>query len=230
MDGDEIEYIDWDNLPTQAPTIITEAQYGSQGDETDSGSFFFPEEQLTQLGKGTRRLWRPWRRDIMKYDIRPYRCFHIGDTIEAPVMYPDFRFNYHVTDNSQLYFPARIIDVQDDQYVVEFSPALSVHRWWPGRMPKGEQVDLVPGSGIKVDNPFDFNRVTLSMDRVRPFSGGPRPVLGVQSAKPPGWSSFQGVRLSNLEHLLERSLWDNDHDSQRTGGQRDRSPFVANEE
>ncbi|KAK0767246.1 hypothetical protein N5P37_000980, partial [Trichoderma harzianum] len=165
VDGDEIEYIDWDNLPMQAPNIITEAQYDSQGDETDSGSFFFPEEQLTQLGKGTRRLWRPWRRNIIKYDIRPYRCFHIGDTIEAPVMYPDFRFHYHVTDNSQLYFPARIVDVQGDQYVVEFSPALSVHGWWPGRMPKGEQVDLVPGSGIKAENPFDFNRVTLSMDR-----------------------------------------------------------------
>ncbi|KAL7952405.1 hypothetical protein V8C34DRAFT_319073 [Trichoderma compactum] len=212
VDGDEIEYIDWDNLPMQAPNTITEAQYNSQGDETDSGSFFFPEEQLAQLGKGTRRLWRPWRRNIIKYDIRPYRCFHIGDTIEAPVMYPD------------------LIQLPCDQYVVEFSPALSVHGWWPGRMPKGEQVDLVPGSGIKVENPFDFNRVTLSMDRVRPFSGGPRPVLGVQSAKPSGWSSFQGVHLSKLEHLLERSLWNNDHDSQRTGGQRDRSTFASTEE
>ncbi|KAL7899216.1 hypothetical protein HDV63DRAFT_403272 [Trichoderma sp. SZMC 28014] len=229
VDGDEIEYIDWDISPMQAPDIITEAQYDSQEIETDSGSFFFSEEQLTQLGKGTRRLWQPWRRNIIKYDIRPYRCFHIGDTVDAPVMYPDFRLHYHVTDDSQLYFPARIVDVQDDQYVVEFSPALSVHGWWPGRMPKGEQVDLVPGSGIKVENPFDFNRVTLSMDQVRPFSRGPRPVLGVQSAKPSGWSSFQGVHLSNLEHLLERSLWNNDHDSQRTGGQRDRSPFVANE-
>lgn len=113
-------------------------------------------------------------------------------------MYPDFRFHYHVTDDSQLYFLAQIINVQGDQYVVEFSPALSVHGWWPGRMSKGEQVDLGPGLGIKVENPFDFNRVTLSMDRVRPFSGGPRPVLGVQSAKPSGWSSFQGVHLSNL--------------------------------
>ncbi|PKK42611.1 hypothetical protein CI102_14855 [Trichoderma harzianum] len=230
VDDDEIEYIDWDNLPMQALNITTEAQYDSRGDDTDSSSLFFPEEQLIQLGKGTRRLWRPWQRNIIKYDIRPYRCFHIGDTIEAPVMYPDFRFHYHVTDNSQLYFPARIIDVQGDQYVVEFSPALSVHGWWPGRMPKGKQVDLVPGSGIKVENPFDSNRVTLSMDRVRPFSGGPRPVLGVQSAKPSGWSSFQGVHLSNLEHLLERSLWNNHHDSQRPGGQRDRSPFIANEE
>ncbi|UKZ74035.1 hypothetical protein TrVFT333_001689 [Trichoderma virens FT-333] len=172
VDGDEIEYIDWDSLPIQALSITTKIQDDSQEDESDGGSFFFPEEQLTQLGKGTRRLWRPWGRSIIKYDIRPYRCFHIGDTIEAPVMYPDFRFHYHVTDNSQLYFPARIVDVQGDQYVVEFSPALSVHGWWPGRMPKGEQVDLMPGSGIKVENPFDFNRVTLNMDRVRPFSGG----------------------------------------------------------
>ncbi|KAL5113147.1 hypothetical protein ACEQ8H_008989 [Pleosporales sp. CAS-2024a] len=48
-------------------------------------------------------------------DVRPYRCFHVGDTVEAPVMYPDFRFHYHVTDNSQLYLPARIVDVQGDQ-------------------------------------------------------------------------------------------------------------------
>jgi hypothetical protein len=144
-------------------------------------------------------------------------------------MFPDFRYHYHVTDNSELYLPARIVDVQGDQYVIEFSPALSVHEWWPGRMPKGKPIDLVPGSGVKVENPFDFNRVTLGMDRVRPFSAGPRPVLGVQSAKPSGWSSFQGVRLCNLEDLLERSLWNNDRDSQRTGGQKDWSPF-ANEE
>ncbi|KAK4182396.1 hypothetical protein QBC35DRAFT_172930 [Podospora australis] len=212
VDGDEIEYIDWE----QVPTDITEAQDDSKGDEKESGSFFsFSDEQLTQLGKGTRRLWRPWRDNRMS-NVRPYRCFHIGDSIEAPVMYPDFRYHYHVIDNSELYLPARIVDIQGDQYVIEFSPALSVHLWWPGRMPKGEQIDLVPGSGIKAENPFDFNRVTVGMDRVRPFSAGPRPVLGVQSAKPSGWSSFQGVRLSNLDDLLERGLWDNDRDSQRT--------------
>ena len=96
-------------------------------------------------------------------------------------------------------------------------------------MPKGKQVDLVPGSGVKVENPFDFNRVTLGMDRVRPFIAGPRPVLGVQSAKPSGWSSFQGVHLCELEDLLEGSLWNNDRDNERTGGQRGRSSF-ANEE
>ncbi len=55
----------------------------------DSGSdeelFYSAEEQLEQLGKGTRQLWQPWRRDIWRYDVRPYRCLHIGDTIEAPV-------------------------------------------------------------------------------------------------------------------------------------------------
>ncbi|KAK4675296.1 MLKL and TUDOR domains-containing protein [Podospora pseudoanserina] len=213
VDGEEIEYINWDSAPEQVPSDIIESQDDSQGDEEDSGSLFFPEKQLTQLGKGTRRLWRPWRRDLQRYDVRPYRCFHIGDSIEAPVMYPDFRYHYHVTDNSELYLPARIVDVQGDQYVIEFSPALSVHRWWPGRMPKGERIDLVPGSGIKAENPFDFNRVTVGMDRIRPFSAGPRPVLGVQSAKPSGWSSFQGVRLSNLEDLLEHSLWNDNSDS-----------------
>ncbi|KAK4107087.1 hypothetical protein N656DRAFT_793423 [Canariomyces notabilis] len=217
VDGDEIEYVDWDSAPEQVPTDITEAQDDSEGDEKDSGSLFFSDEQLTQLGKGTRRLWRPWRRNIQRYDVRPYRCFHIGDSIEAPVMYPDFRYHYHVPNNSELYLPARIVDVQGDQYVIEFSPALSVHTWWPGRMSKGEQIELVPGSGIKVANPLDFNRMTVGMDRVCPFSAGPRPVLGVQSVKPSGWSSFQGVRLSNLEDLLERSLWNNDGDSQRSG-------------
>lgn len=210
MDGDEIEFVDWDSALEQSPIDATETQDDpGSDDEYGSDGFFFPKEHLTELGKGMRRLWRPWRRNIQRYDVRPHRCFHIGDTVEAPVMYPDFRYHYHVTDNSELYLPARIVDVQSDQYVIEFSPALSVHSWWPGRIPKGEQIDLVPGSGIKVENPFDFNRVTVGMDRVRPFSPGPRPVLGIQSAKPAGWSSFQGVRLCNLEDLLERSLWDN---------------------
>ncbi|KID94662.1 hypothetical protein MAJ_09382, partial [Metarhizium majus ARSEF 297] len=225
VDGDEIEYIDWDSLPKQVPTNITEAQGDSERDENDGGSFAFSEEQLRQLGKGTRRLWRPWRRNIRRYDVRPHRCFHIGDSVEAPIMYPDFRLHYHVTDNSQLYLPARIVDVQGDQYVVEFSPALSSHEWWPGRIPKGTQIDLVPGSGVTVENPLDFNRVTLHMDRVRPFSAGPRPVLGIQSAKPSGWSSFQGVHLSNLEDLLERSLWSSGRDSPRTGSQRNWRAF-----
>jgi hypothetical protein len=211
VDGDEIEYAGWDSSSKQTDTLQNQDE--SEGDENDSGGLFFPEEQLMKLGKGIRRLWRPWRKNIQRYDVRPYNCFHIGDSIEAPVMYPDFRFHYHVIDKSQLYLPARIVDVQGDQYVVEFNPALSVHGWWPGRMGKGQQVDLMPGSRDKVENPFDFNSVMVAMDRVRPFSGGPRPVLGVQSAKPHGWNSFQGVQLSNLESLLERSLWNDDHDN-----------------
>ncbi|PVH92647.1 hypothetical protein DM02DRAFT_543204 [Periconia macrospinosa] len=218
VDGDEIEFVDWENLPKRGETNITQAGRGGEANEEDDGNLFFPEEQLTQLGKGTRRLWQPWRRNTIRYDVRPYRCFHVGDTIEAPVMYPDFRFHYHVIDNSQLYLPARIVDVQGDQYVIEFSPAFSVHSWWPGRMPKGEQVDLVPGSDIKAENPFDFNRVKVAMDRVRPFIAGPRPVLCVQSAKPSGWSSFQGIHLCELEDLLEGSLWNNDRDNERAGG------------
>ena len=166
---------------------------------------------------------------MKSYDLRPYRCFHIGDSIEAPVMYPDFRFHYHTTDTSHLYLPARIVDVQGDKYVIRFSPALSAHGWWPGRIPKGQPIDLVPGLGIRVENPFDFDRVTVDMDWVRPFSAGPRPVLGVQSIKPSGWSLFQGVHLGNLEDLLERSLWRNNHDPKRTGGQRDQSLFVNEE-
>jgi len=210
VDGDEIEFVDWETLRTKGETNITQNKHCDEADENDDGNLFFSEEQLTQLGKGTRRIWRPWQRDTSRYDVRPYRRFHIGDTVEAPVMYPDFRLHYHVTDSSQLYLPARIVDVLEDQYVIEFSPEFSVHSWWPGRLPRGERVDLVPGSDIKVENPFDFNRVSVTMDRVRPFIAGPRPVLGVQSAKPSEWSSFQGIHLCGLDELLERSLWDND--------------------
>ncbi|KAF3197218.1 hypothetical protein TWF679_003498 [Orbilia oligospora] len=195
------------------PKVGEKIQSESEGesDENDIGGF--TEEQFTKFGKGTRRLWRTWLRDIRSYDVRPYHCFHIGDSIEAPVMYPDFRFHYHTIDKSQLYLPARIVDVQGDQYRVEFNPALSAHRWWPGRMSKGQQVDLIPGSHSKVENPFDFNTVMIAMDRIRPFSGGPRPALGVQSAKPFGWNSFQGVHLSKIENLLEKTLWNDDHDN-----------------
>ncbi|KAK6346148.1 hypothetical protein TWF730_010480 [Orbilia blumenaviensis] len=209
VDGDEIEYVDWESSSKQ--TSAPQNQNESESDEDDI--FGFTEDQFTKLGKGTRRLWRPWRRDIQRYDVRPYRCFHIGDSIEAPVMYPDYRFHYHTIDKSQLYLPARIVDVQGDQYLVEFSPALSVHRWWPGRMAKGQQVDLIPGSHSKVENPFDFNTVLITMDRIQPFSEGPRPTLGVQSAKPPGWNSFQGFHLSRIENLLEETLWNNDQDN-----------------
>ena len=96
-------------------------------------------------------------------------------------------------------------------------------------MPKGQPIDLVPGLGIRVENPFDFDRVTVDMDWVRPFSAGPRPVLRLQSVKPFGWSLIQGVHLGNLENLLERSLWRNNYNPKRTGGQRDQSLFVNEE-
>ena len=85
------------------------------------------------------------------------------------------------------------------------------------------------GLGIRVENPFDFNRVTVDINWVHPFSVRPRPVLRVQSIKSSGWSLFQGVHLGNLEDLLERSLWRNNYDSKRTGGQRDQSLFVNEE-
>lgn len=222
MDDDEIEYVDWDDsVHTTQPLDASQAQDhdDDNDDDDESDNFFFPEDQLTKLGKGTRRLWRPWLHNIKTHDIRPYSCLHIGDTIEAPVMYPDFRFHYHTISTSRLYLPARIIDVQADTYLIRFSPALSAYGWWPGRIPKGQPIDLIPGSSTSttatttssVENPFDGDHVTIDMDRVRPLSssgsGGPRPVLGLQSMKPAGWSSFQGVHLGHLEDLLERSLW-----------------------
>lgn len=96
-------------------------------------------------------------------------------------------------------------------------------------MRKGEPIDLVPGLDMRVENPFDFDRTTIDMDLVRPLSAGPRPVLGVQSIKPSGWDLFQGVHLGNLEDLLERSLWRNDHNPKRIGTPREQS-LVINEE
>ncbi|KAM3520592.1 hypothetical protein NHJ13051_006753 [Beauveria bassiana] len=203
---DEIEFVDWDEIAPQAEPD-TPIEDGSSDSSDDYGGCFFSEDMLETLGKGTRRLWRPWKRDITKYDVRPFRCLHIGDSIDAPVMYPDFRFHYHTAENSQLYLPARIVDVKGDQYVVEFSPAVSAYAWWPGRLEKGTAIELIPGSGVYADNPYEVNRATLAMNLVRPLSNGPRPVLGMQSGKPPSWSSFQGVQLGNLEELLEESLW-----------------------
>ncbi|KAI1259892.1 hypothetical protein F5Y18DRAFT_432864 [Xylariaceae sp. FL1019] len=214
VDGDEIEYTDWDTAPAPSPDI---GDINTTNEE-DGDFFFFPEDQLTDLGKGVRRLWRSWRdNDCRFHTVRPYQCLHIGDFVEAPVMYPDYRFYYHTIENSQLYLPARIIDVHNDEYTIEFSPAFMMHAWWPGRIPSGQQIELIPGSGITVDNPFDANRVTLGMDKVRPFNPGPRPVLGVQSAKPSGWSSFQGVHLHNLENLMERSIWDDESELRIAG-------------
>ncbi|PHH74477.1 hypothetical protein CDD80_3057 [Ophiocordyceps camponoti-rufipedis] len=108
----------------------------------------------------------PIKINTTSHHVRPYRCLHVGDLVDAPVMYPDFRLHYHDIADSQLHLPARIIDVQGDQYVVEFSPALSAHEWWPGRQPKGTPIELVPNSGVTVENPHDFNRLTVSMDLI----------------------------------------------------------------
>lgn len=209
VEEDELEFVDWYEAPTISDPGSAVSQDGRASDEEGSLGLLFSPEQLTTLGKGTRRVWRPWRRNTTSYNVRPYRCLHVGDFVDAPVMYPDFRLHYHDISDSQLYLPARIIEVQSDQYVVEFSAALSAHEWWPGRLPKGAPIEVVPKSGVTVANPHDFNRLTVSMDLVRPLSIGPRPVLGIQSAKPAGWSSFQGVRLGSLEDLLEQSLWEN---------------------
>ncbi|CAH0055447.1 unnamed protein product [Clonostachys solani] len=196
VDEDEIEFVDWDQIaPRAEPDTPIEDR---RSDSSDDHGGLFSEEMLERLGKGTRRLWRPWKRDITKYDVRPFRCLHIGDSINAP-----------------LYMPARIVDVQGDQYVVEFSPAVSAYAWWPGRLEKGTSIELIPGSGIHADNPYELNRATLAMNLVRPLSTGPRPVLGMQSGKPPRWSSFQGVQLGNLEELLEQSLWNDGGHSSR---------------
>lgn len=184
MDEDEIEFVDWDQIaPRAGPDTPVE---DSKSDSSDDYSGLFSEQMLESLGKGTRRLWRPWKRDNTKYDVRPFRCLHIGDSINAPVMYPDFRFRYHTAEISQLYLPARIVDVQGDQYVVEFSPAVCTCAWWPGRLEKGTSIELIPGSVIHADNPYELSRTTLAMNLVRPLSTGPRPVLGKQSGKPPG--------------------------------------------
>ncbi|PHH62898.1 hypothetical protein CDD81_6616 [Ophiocordyceps australis] len=210
VEDDEVEFVDWDAVPSISDRSNAVSQDGRASDQEDTFDLLFSPQQLTTLGKGTRRVWQPWRRNTTRYDVRPYRCLHVGDYIDAPVMYPDFRLYYHDIVDSQLHLPARIINVQGDHYVVEFSPALLAHEWWPGRQPKGTPIEVVPGSGVTVENPHDFNRLTVSMDLVRPLSLGPGPVLGVQSAKPARWTSFQGVRLGNLEDLLEKSLWEDD--------------------
>ncbi|KAF2206686.1 hypothetical protein CERZMDRAFT_52637, partial [Cercospora zeae-maydis SCOH1-5] len=51
------------------------------------------------------------RRNLNIYNIRPYRRFYISDTIEAPIIYLDFRFYYYNISNLQLYLPARIVDI-----------------------------------------------------------------------------------------------------------------------
>lgn len=214
VDGDEIEYIDWETLPKDYE--IDDKQAGLS--EADADVLGFSQEQLTRLEKATRRPWRTWQKGPVHCGVRPYRRFHIGDVVEAPVMYPDFRLHYHEIDKSQLYLPARIVGVQGDNYVIEFSPLNSVLLWWPGNIPHSQEIDLIPGSGNMLKNPYDSSRVVIGMDLVRPHIAGPRPALGVQSAKPLGWSAFQGAHFCGLENLVEKNLWSKDRDDGQTGG------------
>ena len=100
VDGDEIEYTDWDRLSEDIPRTKAQTECNDEENEEDAYGFFFSEEQLRELGKGTRRHWRPWRKNTSRCDIRPYRCFHVSDTAEAPVVYPDFRFKYYDMSDS----------------------------------------------------------------------------------------------------------------------------------
>uniref|UniRef100_A0A0B7K6E0 Fungal N-terminal domain-containing protein n=1 Tax=Bionectria ochroleuca TaxID=29856 RepID=A0A0B7K6E0_BIOOC len=201
VDEDEIEFVDWDQIaPRAGPDTPIE---DSKSDSSDEYGGLFSEQMLETLEKAPEDYGDHGRETLPR------------DSVNAPVMYPDFRFRYYKAEISQLYLPARIVDVQGDQYVVEFSPAVCAYAWWPGRLGKGTSIELIPGSSIHADNPYELNRATLAMNLVRPLSTGPRPVLGMQSGKPPRWSSFQGVQLGKLEELLEQSLWNDGGRSSR---------------
>ncbi|CAG8815183.1 20106_t:CDS:1, partial [Racocetra fulgida] len=106
-----------------------------------------------------------------------------------PVVYPDYDYRYYSLEESQLYLPARIIDVEGDQYHVEFSPAVIAYAWWPGRSPKSFKFPRKRGTQETVDNPFEKTKVWINMDLVRPYFGtDPHPVLGTSSMRPHSWS------------------------------------------
>nr|CAG8515458.1 8332_t:CDS:2 [Entrophospora candida]CAG8516983.1 4694_t:CDS:2 [Entrophospora candida] len=145
--------------------------------------------------------------DVSNLEVRPYRCLHIGDHVEAPVIYPDYLYNYHSLEESQLYLPARIMDVQGDQYLVKFSPAAMAYHWWPGRASVNEEFPRGLNSKETVKNLFDKTQVLVSMDRVRPYArGGSYPVLGTQSIRPKSWSAFQKIQFEDLQQI-ENILW-----------------------
>jgi hypothetical protein len=142
---------------------------------------------------------------VSNVEVRPYRCFHVGDLVEVPVIYPDYLFRYYSLEESQLYLPARIIDVQGDHYLVKFNPDVIAYNWWPGRT-SGE-FPREPGAKETVKNPFIGIQVKVSMDRVRPYVAGPCPVLGTQSIRPHSWSAFQGIQFTDLQQIEENVLW-----------------------
>lgn len=153
------------------------------------------------LEKEKPKEWCPWKRGKTSCDIRPYRCFDIGDLVEAPVAYPDYLNRYYVLEESQLFLPARIIGVQGDQYLVNFSPAAVAYKWWPNRTDQE-----ISGLNEPDDKQTNF---WVNMDRVRPYNSevGVQPVLGTQSIVPQSWSAFQGAQFTDLRQVDENILW-----------------------
>ncbi|CAI2177195.1 17280_t:CDS:2 [Funneliformis geosporum] len=218
VNGDYVKHVAWSHTPPNSPTEDTEKYEDTENgedekgddtkdDDSEGGSLGgFTEDQLLEQEKSPEKLWCPWSKGITSWDIRPYRCLHVGDLVEAPVTYPDYLFRYHGLEESQLYLPARIMDVQDDQYLIKFSPAVSAYAWWPGRT-SSDEFPREPGSKETVKNPFDGIQVIMSMDRVRPYAVDPNPVLGTQSIRPHSWSAFQGVQFADLQQIDDDILW-----------------------
>ncbi|CAG8549079.1 12840_t:CDS:2 [Funneliformis caledonium] len=206
VNGKFVKHVGWS--PTSDPKSSTEKEGVENDEDTEKyDGYYLTEDELYAQQKNPDRCWCPWTDGVSSSDIRPYRCLHVGDLVEAPVIYPDYLFRYHGLEESQLYLPARIIDVQDDQYLVKFSPAVSAYTWWPGNTSSDNEFPREPGSKETVKNPFNGVQVTMSMDRVRPYTAGPHPVLGTQSIRPHSWSTFQGVQFTDLQQIDENILW-----------------------
>ncbi|CAG8698988.1 4269_t:CDS:2, partial [Scutellospora calospora] len=102
----DVKYVNWsstENLEVSEDVIYLEDSEDVIG---------FSDDMYITAEKGERRNWCPWKDGITKWDIRPYRCLHVGDLVEAPVVYPDYNYCYHSLEESQLYLTARIIEVE----------------------------------------------------------------------------------------------------------------------
>ena len=197
-----MEYVDWPSTPDSNDPTNNEDFTEDDDDDSLGG---FADDLLLSLKKSDSKIWCPWTLKKSNSDVRPYRCLHVGDLVEAPVTYPDYRFHYYSIDESQLFLPARIIDVQGDHYLVKFSPAVIAYDWWPGRT--SSEFPREPGTKETVKNPFVDTQVTVSMDRVRPYAAGVSPVLGTQSIRSQSWSAFQGIQFTDLQQFDENILW-----------------------
>ncbi|CAG8699714.1 13850_t:CDS:2, partial [Funneliformis mosseae] len=215
VNGDSVKHVAWSPTSSNSPIEDIEkdedtekGEDGGQDDDSEGDGYYlgFTEDEELEHKKNPDKSWCPWTEGKTSWDIRPYRCLHVGDLVEAPVTYPDYLFRYHGLEESQLYLPARIIDVQDDQYIIKFSPAVSAYAWWPGRA-SSDEFPREPGSKETVKNPFDGIQVTMNMDWVRPYSAGPNPVFGTQSIRPHSWSAFQGVQFTDLQQIDDDVLW-----------------------